>query len=98
MAESRLLDCPVFVLLLQRRVKPSDCRRYRARCESIILHDFDFALKKSVENRLWDAHLRLNNRFRKQLSFVGPSDPHPAMKADYFATIVSGVRGEEETG
>jgi hypothetical protein len=52
------------------------------RCESIILNNFDFALKKNVENRLWDAHLRLNNRFRKQLNFVGSSKPHLASIAD----------------
>jgi len=47
--------------------------RYRAKCESLMLQDFNFALGKDVENRLWNAHIRINSRFRKQLSTVRPS-------------------------
>jgi hypothetical protein len=38
-----------------------------------MLQDFNFALGKDVENRLWNAHIRINSRFRKQLSTVRPS-------------------------
>ncbi len=46
------------------------CLRYRSKCESLILQDFAFALSKDVENRLWNAHVKVNSRFRKQLSIV----------------------------
>ncbi|KAJ5223601.1 hypothetical protein N7468_008143 [Penicillium chermesinum] len=41
---------------------------YRSVCQSAILLDFDAARETDVEGRLWDAHLKLNIRFRKQLS------------------------------
>lgn len=44
--------------------------RYRSVCQSAILLDFDTARETDVEGRLWDAHLKLNIRFRKQLSRV----------------------------
>ena len=39
-------------------------------CETVILHDFEFAFDKNVEIRLWDAHGKINSRFRKELKHV----------------------------
>ena len=36
----------------------------------MILSDFDTARGTDVEGRLWDAHLKLNTRFRKLLARV----------------------------
>ncbi len=41
--------------------------QYRFACEDTIFQDFEFAVGKDVENRLWDFHGRINNRFRKEL-------------------------------
>lgn len=41
--------------------------QYRTACENVILQDFEFAIGKSAENRLWDAHGKINNRFRREL-------------------------------
>ncbi|KAI9836318.1 MAG: hypothetical protein M1838_005083, partial [Thelocarpon superellum] len=41
--------------------------RYRDACEKTIFSDFDFATSKHVEARLWDAHGKINNKFRKNL-------------------------------
>ncbi|KAJ6034522.1 hypothetical protein N7499_001727 [Penicillium canescens] len=40
---------------------------FRISCQNAILLDFDAAREADVESRLWDAHLKVNNRFRKQL-------------------------------
>lgn len=44
--------------------------RFRTACQNAILLDFDTARGADVEGRLWDAHLKLNTRFRKLLSRV----------------------------
>ncbi|KAI9826923.1 MAG: hypothetical protein M1832_005862 [Thelocarpon impressellum] len=41
--------------------------QYRTACENVIFSDFDFARGKNVEARLWDAHGRINTRFRKNI-------------------------------
>ncbi|KAJ5280423.1 hypothetical protein N7478_005795 [Penicillium angulare] len=41
---------------------------FRTACQNAILLDFDAARERDAEGRLWDAHLKLNNRFRKKLS------------------------------
>ncbi|KAL8693757.1 MAG: hypothetical protein Q9224_003695, partial [Gallowayella concinna] len=46
-------------------------QEYRIACEHFILerfHDALDALSKNLEGKLWDAHLRINRRFRKQLA------------------------------
>ena len=48
----------------------SDSERYRSACEDAILKDFNFALNKEIEARLWDMHGKTNNRFRKELKHV----------------------------
>ena len=48
----------------------SDSARYRSTCEDTILQDFQLALDKEIENRLWDVHGKTNNRFRKELKHV----------------------------
>ena len=48
----------------------ADKLRYRTVCDTLVLADFEFAHKKNVEPLLWDAHSRVNNRYRKQLSYV----------------------------
>ncbi|KAL4942645.1 hypothetical protein BDV06DRAFT_158939 [Aspergillus oleicola] len=41
---------------------------FRNACQNAILSDFEAARTADVEGRLWDAHLKLNTRFRKLLS------------------------------
>lgn len=40
----------------------------RAACQNAIIQDLEAAHSLDVEGRLWDAHLKINNRFRKLLS------------------------------
>ncbi|OQE12226.1 hypothetical protein PENVUL_c001G07362 [Penicillium vulpinum] len=40
---------------------------FRTSSQNAILLDFNAAREVDVESRLWDAHLKVNNRFRKQL-------------------------------
>ncbi|KAI9782270.1 MAG: hypothetical protein M1835_004068 [Candelina submexicana] len=44
--------------------------QYRSACENTIFQDFEFATNHNVESRLWDAHGKVNNQFRKALSCV----------------------------
>ncbi|OJJ68695.1 hypothetical protein ASPBRDRAFT_133555 [Aspergillus brasiliensis CBS 101740] len=41
---------------------------FRSTCQNAILQDFETARSADVEPRLWDAHLKINTRFRKLLS------------------------------
>ncbi|KAL4966820.1 uncharacterized protein BDV14DRAFT_188744 [Aspergillus stella-maris] len=41
---------------------------FRNACQNAILLDFEAARATDIEGRLWDAHLKLNTRFRKLLS------------------------------
>ncbi|KAJ5146310.1 DNA/RNA-binding domain E.t1.c1-type [Penicillium bovifimosum] len=41
--------------------------KFRSPSQNAILLDFHAARAADVEGRLWDAHLKVNNRFRKQL-------------------------------
>ncbi|KAB8073551.1 hypothetical protein BDV29DRAFT_191698 [Aspergillus leporis] len=41
---------------------------FREACQNAILQDFETARSIDVESRLWDAHLKINTRFRKLLS------------------------------
>ncbi|CAI7675585.1 unnamed protein product [Penicillium pancosmium] len=45
-----------------------DAWQFRTICQNTILLDFDTARDTDVESRLWEAHLKVNNRFRKLLS------------------------------
>ncbi|KAJ5836845.1 DNA/RNA-binding domain E.t1.c1-type [Penicillium robsamsonii] len=40
---------------------------FRTSSQNAILLDFNASREVDVESRLWDAHLKVNNRFRKQL-------------------------------
>ncbi|KAL2852912.1 hypothetical protein BJY01DRAFT_259510 [Aspergillus pseudoustus] len=40
----------------------------RSACQNAILQDYETARSIDVESRLWDAHLKINTRFRKLLS------------------------------
>ncbi|KAL6232147.1 hypothetical protein BDW75DRAFT_218395 [Aspergillus navahoensis] len=40
----------------------------RTACQNAILQDFETARSVDAEGRLWDAHLKINTRFRKLLS------------------------------
>ncbi|KAI9677461.1 MAG: hypothetical protein M1817_006415 [Caeruleum heppii] len=42
--------------------------QHRLACQNLIFQDFEFAQSKNVEARLWDAHGRINSRFRKNLA------------------------------
>lgn len=46
------------------------CYRFRNACQNALLLDFDAARDADVEGRLWEAHLKLNTRFRKLLARV----------------------------
>ena len=48
----------------------TDVLRYRISCESLLLNDFEFALGYEVEQKLWDAHVKINKRYQKMLSLV----------------------------
>ncbi|KAG9235516.1 hypothetical protein BJ875DRAFT_269051 [Amylocarpus encephaloides] len=37
----------------------------RSACESIIFLDFEYAYKEGIERRLWEAHTKINQRYRK---------------------------------
>ncbi|EAW24101.1 uncharacterized protein NFIA_036730 [Aspergillus fischeri NRRL 181] len=41
---------------------------FRAACQNAILQDFETSRSIDVETRLWDAHVKINTRFRKLLS------------------------------
>ncbi|KAL3476134.1 hypothetical protein BJX99DRAFT_228620 [Aspergillus californicus] len=40
----------------------------RSACQNAVLQDFETSRSHDVEGRLWDAHLKINTRFRKLLS------------------------------
>lgn len=48
----------------------TDVPRYRMSCESLLLNDFEFALGCEVEQKLWDAHVKINKRYQKMLNLV----------------------------
>ncbi|KAL1968992.1 hypothetical protein VTN77DRAFT_826 [Rasamsonia byssochlamydoides] len=41
---------------------------FRVACQNAIFQDFEAARTANVEARLWDAHVKINNRFRKLLA------------------------------
>ncbi|KAH8702501.1 hypothetical protein BGW36DRAFT_290343 [Talaromyces proteolyticus] len=41
---------------------------FREACQNAIFLDFDAAASKNAEARLWDAHVKINSRFRKLLA------------------------------
>ncbi|GIK00485.1 hypothetical protein Aspvir_004510 [Aspergillus viridinutans] len=41
---------------------------FRTACQNAILQDFETSRSIDVETRLWDAHVKINTRFRKLLS------------------------------
>lgn len=43
---------------------------FRAACQNVILQDFETSRSLDVETRLWDAHVKINARFRKRLWHV----------------------------
>ncbi|KAI4276297.1 MAG: hypothetical protein L6R38_005706, partial [Xanthoria sp. 2 TBL-2021] len=42
---------------------------YRALYEDLLLKSCENALRTNIEDKLWDAHVRINGRFRKQLGY-----------------------------
>lgn len=74
-------------------------RRFRTACQNAILLDFETARDTNVEGRLWDAHLKLNTRFRKLLSRVSadaPNDPPGLQLANGCDTIVPRGKRKKE--
>lgn len=57
-------------ILLRSTQKGLTNFRFRAACQNAILQDFESARSIDVEGRLWDAHLKINTRFRKLLARV----------------------------
>jgi hypothetical protein len=68
---SESVNAAHFLALTARpRLKTVLFYRFRTICQNTILLDFDTARDTDVESRLWEAHLKVNNRFRKLLSRV----------------------------
>ncbi|KAL8781042.1 MAG: hypothetical protein Q9213_006187 [Squamulea squamosa] len=44
-------------------------QEYRVLCEDLILENFEDPLGANMEDKLWDAHVRINGRFRKRLGY-----------------------------
>ncbi|KAL8772663.1 MAG: hypothetical protein Q9209_002324 [Squamulea sp. 1 TL-2023] len=44
-------------------------QEYRVLCEDLILESFEDPLAANIEDTLWDAHIRINGRFRKRLGY-----------------------------
>ncbi|KAL8805512.1 MAG: hypothetical protein Q9200_005393 [Gallowayella weberi] len=44
-------------------------QEYRVVCQRLTLENFGDSLSLNIEGKLWDAHLRINGRFRKQLAY-----------------------------
>lgn len=65
--------------------------------ESVIFQDFELATKNNVEGRLWDAHTKLNGRYRKALSRVCFRRPWMEDLAD-IRTVPRRRRKEEAGG
>ncbi|KAF2749570.1 hypothetical protein M011DRAFT_457013 [Sporormia fimetaria CBS 119925] len=42
-------------------------KEYRTACESVLLGDFEYASTVNLDQQLWDAHLKVNNTYRKAL-------------------------------
>ncbi|KAL9107838.1 MAG: hypothetical protein Q9227_007353 [Pyrenula ochraceoflavens] len=42
--------------------------KYRKACQDVLLFDFRYAVSKGIEDRLWEAHVKINSRFRKLLA------------------------------
>lgn len=55
----------------------SDRFRFRVACQNAIFQNFEAARSVDVEGRLWEAHLKINNRFRKLLARVSVHDGIP---------------------
>ncbi|KAL9014248.1 MAG: hypothetical protein Q9173_001090 [Seirophora scorigena] len=43
--------------------------RYRTACQDVILGDFDLATAHNIEGKLWDVHVQVNGRFRKEIAY-----------------------------
>jgi tetratricopeptide (TPR) repeat protein len=52
----------------------ADYFRLRLTCEGTIFHDFEFAQRESVERHLWDAHIKINGRYRKVVDHYRQGD------------------------
>ncbi|EPE34090.1 TPR-like protein [Glarea lozoyensis ATCC 20868] len=48
--------------------------KLRLTCEGTIFLDFEFAQKESVERHLWDAHIKINGRYRKVVDHYRQGD------------------------
>ncbi|KAL8693149.1 MAG: hypothetical protein Q9218_001969 [Villophora microphyllina] len=44
-------------------------QEYRSVCGDVMYEDFENTLGRNIEGRLWDTHVRINTRFRKQLGY-----------------------------
>ncbi|KAL8672599.1 MAG: hypothetical protein Q9168_002942 [Polycauliona sp. 1 TL-2023] len=54
---------------------------YRTLYEDLIQKNCEDALRTPIEDKLWDAHVRINGRFRKQLGYVRKKKPVEQRKA-----------------
>lgn len=43
---------------------------YRSACQQLMLGQPEVAASRHLEDKLWDAHVRVNGRFRKHLGYV----------------------------
>lgn len=50
------------------------CDRFRIACETTIFADFEYACVNKVEDSVWEAHSRINGRYRKVLHHFRSGD------------------------
>ena len=62
----------------------TDGRRYRMSCEGLILEDFEFAYNHEIEQKLWDAHVKINKRYQKMLNLVSQSYRYDVERFPYL--------------
>lgn len=44
--------------------------RYRAACEALIFSNFEYASARELQTTLWNAHLKVNTKFRQEHKLV----------------------------
>lgn len=69
-SELVLYSCFIFLVARNWSNPSASCRRLRTASQNAIFQDFETARTVDVEGRLWEAHLKINTRFRKLLSRV----------------------------
>ena len=48
--------------------------RYRTACEALIFSNFEYASARELQTTLWNAHLKVNTKFRQEHKLVRHRD------------------------